>query len=389
MFPKAKSLFTLFGFKVSLDWSWLILAFLVAWSLSSGYFPMMYKDAEWSKGTLWMMGIAGAVGLFISIVFHELSHSLVARKYGLPIKGITLFLFGGVADMHEEPENPKSELLMAIAGPASSFLLAGIVFLVYTLGDQAGFPLSVIAVLKWMMTINIILGVFNCIPAFPTDGGRVFRAILWKWKNNLRWATKIASSVGAGFGWVLVFLGILNIVNGNFIGGMWWVLIGMFLRGASQSSYQQLVVRTALEGDRVRNFMKSDPITVPPSLTIRELVEDYFYKYHYKMFPIVENGEVQGCITTGEVKKVPRDQWDEITVAEASQKCSDDNSISPDTDAVKALSSMNRTENSRLMVMEDGHLTGIVTLKDMLKFLSMKLDLEGYEDESQSLLRRK
>ena len=385
MLEKRRTLFKLMGFEVRLDWSWLILAFLVTWSLATGYFPMKYKNL--SQVLYWWMGVAGAVGVFVSIVFHELSHSLVAKRHGLRMKGITLFIFGGVAEMEEEPPSAKAEFYMAIAGPLASLFLAGIFYLVFLLSKVIGWPDAIRGIILWLMTINIVLAVFNCLPAFPTDGGRVLRSILWSWKKNLRWATHISSEIGAAFGLVLIILGVINIVGRNFVGGMWWVLIGMFLRSASRSSYQRLLTRKFLEGEKVRDFMKTDPVTVPADITIHQLVEDYFYKHHYKMFPVLKDVQVIGCITTRDVKEISKTEWGEKTVGEVAGRCTQDNSISPDTDAMQALSSMNKTHNSRLMVMEDGRLLGILTLKDMLKFLSMKLDLEGYEEDIGPLQR--
>jgi CBS domain-containing protein len=236
---------------------------------------------------------------------------------------------------------------------------------------------AVNAVILYLAWLNLALAGFNLIPAFPLDGGRILRSILWAAKKNLRWATRIASGFGEAFGILLIILGIFSFIGGNFIGGIWYFLIGMFIKGASQSSYQQLLIRNSLSGEHVRNFMKTQPVTVPSSSSVADLVENYFYKYHYKMFPVSSNGRIEGCVTTREVKNLPKDQWPVHKVSEIETACSDKNTISPDTDAIKALSLMNTTGNSRLMVVEDDKLVGIVTLKDMLKFLSLKIDLEG------------
>jgi len=174
-------------------------------------------------------------------------------------------------------------------------------------------------------------------------------------------------------------LGVFSFIAGNFIGGLWYFLIGMFIRGASQSSYREMLIRQTLSGEHVERFMKSDAVTVPPSLSLRELVEDYFYRYHYKMFPVSAEGGLQGCVSTKDVKDVPREAWDRRTVADIAKPCSDVNTVSPQSDATEALALMNRTGNSRLMVVRDGRLAGIITLKDLLKFLAMKLDLEENE----------
>ena len=256
MFGKKIPLFNLFGFKVGIDATWFILAVLITWSLAEGVFPHYF--AGLSEATYWWMGVAGALGLFISIVFHEFCHSLVARQFGLPIKGITLFIFGGVAEMSQEPENARSEFFMAIAGPLSSVVLSGIFFLTYTAGKAVNWPGPVNDVLVYLGWLNIILAGFNMVPAFPLDGGRVLRSILWYAKGNLRWATRISSGFGAGFGLLLMILGVISFIGGNFIGGLWYFLIGIFIRSASQMSYRQLLVKNALSGEPINRFRSEE-----------------------------------------------------------------------------------------------------------------------------------
>jgi len=370
------TLFKLFGFAVRVDASWLLLAFLVTWSLAEGLFPHHYENL--STSTCWLMGIGGAVGLFLSIAIHELGHSLVARKFGIPIKDITLFIFGGVAEMEDEPPDAKSEFLMAIAGPVTSLILAAVMGGIYLAVRSAFSSVApAYAVFGYLALLNTLLAGFNLLPAFPLDGGRVLRAALWAWRDNLRWATHIASQIGGGFGIVLIILGVLAFLGGNLIGGVWWFMIGMFMRMASRMSYQQLLIRRALEGEPVRAFMVTDPVTVEPLLSIRDLVENYIYKYHFKMYPVTDDGELLGLVTTRDVKDVPRDEWDQYPVRDIVQECSDQNCVHPDEDAMKALSLMNRTGNSRLLVVDDGRLMGIIALKDLLAFLSLKMDLEG------------
>lgn len=375
MYGRKIHLFTIVGFNVSIDFTWLLLAVLVTWSLARGLFPAWFGN--YSMATYWWMGVAGALGLFLSIVFHEFCHSIVARRFGLPIKGITLFIFGGVAEMEHEPQNARTELLMAIAGPLSSVVLGFVFLLVYALGTIIRWPEPVGGVLWYLGWLNLVLATFNLLPAFPLDGGRVLRSILWFAKGNLRWATRVASTVGSGFGVFLIVIGLLHFINGWVITGIWYSLIGMFIRGAALMSYRQVLVRNALSGETVAHFMQPDPITVPPSVSIRDLVDNYFYKYHYKMFPVSEDGALTGCITSNEVKNIPREQWSTLHVQDVLVPCSIDTTISPDTDAMRALSLMNKTGRSRLMVVDGDRLVGVITLKDMLKFLDLKIDLEG------------
>lgn len=374
MFTKSITLFRLFGFQVKIDLTWLFLALLVSWTLAERVFPPLYRGL--TPLTYWMMGVAGVIVLLFSIVFHELSHSLVARHFGFPIKGITLFIFGGVAEMDEEPPTAKAEFLMAAAGPLSSFVLAAALVGVNRLAVSAHWPVTVEGVTAYLAYINFILAVFNLVPAFPLDGGRILRAVLWGWRGDFRWATRIASNIGSGFGFALVILGVLAFISGNIIAGLWWALIGLFLRAAAGMSYQQLLVIEVLKGAPVSRFMKTLVVTAPPSITVHELVEDYIYKYHYKMFPVVDGERLMGCIDTEQVRSVSRNEWDRRQVHEVMSVCSADNTVSPGTDAVKAWKLMRGKGQSRLMVVDGDKLVGLVSLRDLMEFLSLKLDLE-------------
>ncbi|OGW38782.1 MAG: peptidase M50 [Nitrospirae bacterium GWD2_57_9] len=378
MFGKGITLFRILGFAVRIDLSWLILALLVTWSLAVGLFPNARLGLAVS--TYWWMGLAGAAGMFVSILFHEFCHSLVARRFGMPMKGITLFIFGGVAEMDDEPPGPRAEFYMAVAGPLSSIVL-GLAFYVALLALEGSKALAAVTgVLGYLAFINWVLAAFNLIPAFPLDGGRVLRAALWHWKKDLRSATRIASRLGSAFGLVIIFLGVVNILLGNVIGGLWQFMIGMFLRSAAQMSYQQVLVRRSLQGAPVARFMNPDPVTAPASINIRELVENYLYRYHFKMLPVRDNGRLIGCISTQKIKSIPRGEWDRRTVAEAMDHCSAENSVRPDTDAMKAFSLMGRTGNNRLMVVEDDRLLGIITIRDIMGYLQTRMELEENGD---------
>jgi len=377
MYGRSIRLFNLFGFQVKIDVSWFILAALIIWSLAVGLFPYYYKDL--SATTYWWMAILGAIGLFASIIAHEFMHSLVARNSGLPIRGITLFVFGGVAHMEQEPPSAKAEFWMAAAGPATSVAIGSIFYGLRIIAKSRGWPTPVVGIIAYLAFINWILAVFNLLPAFPLDGGRILRAILWSWRKNIRWATRVASRIGSFFGILLIVYGILQFFSGNFIGGVWVFVIGMFLQGASRMSYRQLLTRQALEGEHVRRFMKQNPITVPSSISLSELVEEYVYEYHFKMFPVVDNNELRGCVTTQQLKEVPKHEWATKKVLDIANSCTTENTIGPDADAVKALATMNRTGNTRLLVVEDNKLVGVLTLKDIMRFLSVKLDLMDYK----------
>ncbi|MCF8106121.1 MAG: site-2 protease family protein [Desulfohalobiaceae bacterium] len=377
MFGKRFKLFTLFGFEVGIDLSWLVIAFLVVWSLASGFFPYQYPGL--TQTTYWTMGILGAVGLFLSIIFHEFWHSFLARSYGMPMHGITLFLFGGVSEMHDEPPSAKIEFQVAVVGPISSIVLGFIFAGILQLGRNWGWPAHVSGLIGYLAMINWIVAVFNLLPAFPLDGGRILRAAIWKWKGDLRQATKTASKVGGFFGVLLIILGLLNMLTGNIVGGMWYVIIGLFIRSAAYMGYRQLLIRSSLEGRRVSRHMREEPVTVPSTVSVRQLVEDYMYKYHFKMFPVVDNGRLQGCVTSKEVKGLDSEEWDRHTVAELATNCTEENTVSSDTDMMDAMNKMNRSGQSRLLVVDNGHLSGVIALKDIMGFLSMHMDLEELE----------
>jgi Zn-dependent protease len=374
MFGRRITLFKLFGFSVRIDISWIIIAILITWSLASSFFPTRYKGLQ--PSIYWLMGAVGAIGLFASIVFHEMCHSLVARGYGLTMKGITLFIFGGVAEMDEEPPSAKAEFMMAVAGPVSSVALSLVFYGIHLIGRGAEWHVAVSGVIRYLGLINGVLAVFNLIPAFPLDGGRILRAALWSWKDNIKWATRTASQIGSGFGVFLIIMGAANVLWGDFIGGMWWFLIGMFLRGAANMSYRQLIMRQALEGEPISRFMEPNPVTVSQLISVEELVENYIYKYHFKMFPVVEGDRLVGCVSTRQVKEIPRAEWAQRAVSELMRQCSPENTVRPDIDSTKALAAMSKTGASRLMVVDGDQLVGIIALKDMLRFLSLKVELE-------------
>lgn len=368
-------LFSLFGFEVKLDLSWLLLALLITWSLGAGIFPEEYPDLP-RRVYAWM-GLACAIGVFFSIVFHEFSHSLVARQFGLPIKGITLFIFGGVAEMEKEPPSPTSEFLMAAAGPLASFLLALVFSEIESVAVAREWPVSFVGVFDKLAYINVVVAIFNLVPAFPLDGGRMLRAALWKWKNDMRVATRISSGIGAGFGLALMLLGGLSFIQGNLIGGMWWFLIGIFLRSAAMASYQQLLLQDVLRDKPISDFMRKDPVIVPPSITVQKWIEDYVYQHHFKMFPVVQDSKLLGCISIDRIRQIPRADWPGKTVNDVMEPVSAANSIPADTMTMKLLSTMVRPDTpSRFMVVENDQLVGMISFKDLQELIALKLEIE-------------
>ncbi len=365
--------FEILGFKVQLDLSWTLLALLIVWSLATGYFPHYYLGLE--PSAYWWMGAIGALGFFGSLVVHELAHSIVARHQGIPIRSIRFFIFGGVAQMDTEPSSPKAEFFMAIAGPISSFALSAASYLVFEVSYQQNAPVPFLGIVGFLCFANNLLGSFNLVPGFPLDGGRALRAALWHWSGDIRRATRWSTRLGSLFGLFLIMGAVFYIITGSVLVGIWWLVLGLFLRGAAGASYYRMIARTVLQGEPLSRFMTSNPDTVSPDLPLDELVEKHLYRSLHNMYPVVEDARLIGYINSKEITGIPQDQWQQLIARNLSRPCTADNTISAKADALAALSKMSRTGHSRLMVVEGDHLVGIVTLKDLLKLIGLRLNL--------------
>lgn len=370
MFTHRITLFRAFGFPIRIDLSWLIIATVVAWSLSANFFP--HAAPELSVGAYWIMGTIGMLGLFASVLLHELGHALVARRFGMEMEGITLFIFGGVAEMTSDPPNPKAEFWVAVGGPLVSLVLAVALTLLFAM---LSWPATVGPVIQYLGFINGLLLVFNLVPAFPLDGGRVLRSILWATWGSLRRATRTASRIGAAFGWFLIGLGIFHLLSGYVVSAIWWALLGFFVRQAATMGYQQVIVRKLLEGHPVSRFMNDAPITINPDHTLEQVVENYVYRHGYKFYPVLSGRDLVGCITVSAIKDTPRDKWGGMATREIMRPVGNDITIAPDADAMEALERMHRGQLSRLLVVRDNQLEGVLTLKDLMRFLAMKIEL--------------
>jgi Zn-dependent protease len=368
-------LFKIAGIQITLDYSWLIIFVLVLWSLSSGYFPHHYPGQD--TPTYWIAGFIAAILFFFSILAHELSHSLVAIRSGIKIPEITLFIFGGVSRLSEEADDPKTELKIALAGPLSSFALA-LLFLGVKLTLEEKQPSMFVAIFDYLSWINVALGIFNLIPGFPLDGGRVLRA-LWWWKTgSLRQATKVASDIGKGFALALMVLGGLQIFTGSLIGGLWFIFIGMFLRGVAESGYQEMIMKQSLEGVQVQEVMIPEVVSVQPNLPLDRLIKDYFFRYGYRGFPVIQEGAVLGVVSLSNVKDIPETEQQTRTVAEVMTPISDKITIPPETPLTEALQKMIREGIGRLLVIQSNQkMVGMITKNGLLRFLEIKRILEG------------
>jgi Zn-dependent protease/predicted transcriptional regulator len=365
------------GIEIEINISWFVIFALLTYMLATSYFPVNYP--EWNETVNWILATVMALMFFSSVLLHELSHSLVSIRQGLIVKKITLFIFGGMAQIEKEVDDPVKELKIAIAGPAMSIVLAGIFFLFANVLAAAGAQAYFIVPFTYLATVNIILAIFNMVPAFPLDGGRVLRAIIWKVKGDMQQATKIASSLGSFFGYFLIFNGVFLALAGNLFNGLWFLFIGWFITQASQSSYQHVVMNDMFNKICVNKFMTENVVTVEYYVSLEQLVEDYFYKYKFSMFPVVRIGEIMGIVTLDDIKKVHKSIWDETTVGSIAQKIEEDLIVSPRDTVSIAMDKAFKNGVGRVLVMEDGRLLGIVSRTDILNYIRIHGQLYGKE----------
>jgi Zn-dependent protease len=367
-------IFTIFGFEVRLHSSWLVLAILVAWSLAVGYFP--HTQAGLPGSTYWIMGIVGVAGLLFSIVFHEFFHSIVARYFKLPMDGITLFIFGGIAEMKDEPPTPKVEALMAVAGPLASLALWFGFGVCAQLGLKLTWSHAVNAVLVYLSHINLILAVFNMIPAYPLDGGRILRAALWAAKKDLLRGTKIAQQIGSGFGILLVVLGFVGLIMGQFVAAIWWILMGLFINFAAQSSRTQLQVRELLKDESLARFVNRRPRVIDALDTVQAALQDFIYRFKERLFPVVWDGRLVGCVGLEEVRHVAPHLRSTVLVKDILVPCAQGNTIDIRETALNAYRKMTSGRYQLLLVMDHSQFVGVLRLQDLLEYLALKYEVE-------------
>jgi Zn-dependent protease len=361
------------GIPIRIHFTWLIIFGLLSWSLASGYFPQRYPDLPITA--YWIKAIIAALFLFGSVLVHELMHALMAQSLRVPIAGITLFALGGVSEMKQEPPNPSAEFMIAIVGPLASLALAAFFWVIWKALEREGPDPSMAAIALYLVGLNTVVAVFNLLPAFPLDGGRVLRSIIWGISKDLRKATYLATRIGRGFAYILIILGAVLLFAGAGFQGIWMALIGFFLLQGAQASYAQVVLKEALAGIPVRDIMVRDVVTVAPDLSVKELIERYFLTYGYGGFPVVENGQVLGLVALGDVKKVSPEAYERVSVREVMVPLSERLTIAPEEDVSVAFQRMAEEELGRLIVMERGRMIGLVTKTGLSRFLQMKLEL--------------
>lgn len=364
-----------FGIRIGLHYSWLIIAFLISLSLAA-HFRM--NNPEWGDSVIWATAIMTALLFFLTIVVHELSHAIVAKSHGLPVRSITLFALGGVAEIEKEADDARSEFWLGIVGPITSFVIGTICLAVlYGFGwKPPHFPKApLLAMLMWLGYINIMLAVFNMVPGFPLDGGRVFRAIVWWVTGDASKATKIAAKLGQLVAFGFILFGIYQFFNGAGIGGLWIAFIGWFLLSASRESYAQVALTESLKGLRVQDVMSHDYPTVDSHANLQTLVNEHFLRVGRRCFFVSENGKIVGLVTPHEVRDVERQRWPFKTVDEVMRPLDQLRVITPDTPIQKALEIMGREDLNQLPVVENNEVKGILSRGHILQLLQTRAEL--------------
>jgi len=352
------------GIPISLDYSWFLIVFLLTWSLGASYFPSQFPG--WSAWEYWGIGGAAALLLFASVLLHELGHAAAARHYRIPVREITLFIFGGVAQIQEEPRSAWSEFWIAIAGPAVSLGL-GILF--YGLAAAAGGVSQLYAIFNYLGYVNLALFAFNLIPGFPLDGGRVLRAILWGASKDTSWATLVAANVGRFIAYGFIALGLVMMFRGHYYDGVWLAFIGWFLESAAVAQVQQQKIRDMLSRYRVAQAMSRKLNLLPADTPLDVLVHEHLLGSGKRAYVVQRDGAPAGILTIHQIRKAPKDRWALTTAAEVMIPQREARTISPEDDLWTALSAMDREGVNQLLVMEDGQIVGMLSREDLVSFL--------------------
>jgi Zn-dependent protease/predicted transcriptional regulator len=367
-----------FGISLRLHWSWFIIFVLITWALSTSYFPSIYP--HWSLAEKVTAGIITSLFFFGSVLLHELMHSIVALHKGIHISSITLFILGGVSAMTEEPKEAKDEFLIAIAGPGTSLVLGGIFWGVWiTLGGTnaaAGSNEFIAAIVFWLGYINLALGVFNLIPGFPLDGGRVLRSLIWWRTGKMQNATKIASNIGRVIGYLFILGGIYLVFTGDLFNGIWLALIGWFLESSAAGSYNLLLMQDTLKGHIAAEIMSRDCQMIPSDITLEKLVNEYIMKSGRRCFPVVFEGHVQGLISLRDVQKVPQESWGNQIVRDAMVPLDKLKSVQPDTDLNTVMQTLAQNDINQVPVVDDNNIIGMVGRDNIVNFINVRTQLK-------------
>ena len=353
-----------FGIPIELDYSWFLIAALITWMLAVSYYPAEFKGG--TSVEYWVMGAVTAVLFFASIVVHELAHSWVALRYKVSVSRITLFIFGGVSQIAGEPPSASAEFLIAVVGPLTSFALAALFYLMEPLLVNIT---PALAVAKYLALINGILGLFNLVPGFPLDGGRVFRAIVWGVNKNFRRATLIAASTGRFFGFLFIVWGVWQMLRGNVFNGLWIAFIGWFLESAAGAQVQQQMVQGLLVGHKVSEAMGSACAHVSGGTSLQNLIDHEVLTHGRQCFIVDQGDRVVGLLTLHNMKEIPRPSWTTTTAAQAMVPVEKLNKIDPKAELWTAMEKMGRDGINEMPVMLGDNLVGMLSTGDIVKYL--------------------
>jgi Zn-dependent protease/CBS domain-containing protein len=359
------------GIEISVHVSWLLIVALLTWSFAVGWFPALYPG--WTTLAYWAVALLATLLLFASVLVHELAHSLVARRRGLPVSSITLFIFGGVSNLEQEPKSPGVEFQMSIVGPLTSLLIGGLSFLLLLAMRGGTSPLA--AILEYLGLMNILLGLFNLVPAFPLDGGRVFRSIVWKLSGSLRTATRAATLAGQWIAYLMILAGFWLIFGGDFLDGIWLGLIGWFLLTGAQSANSQVVLETMLKGVTVGKVMNTSPITVPANISLQKLVDEFLLPHGWRSAFVMQVDWLAGLITLDDIRHVPRDEWGQTLVGLAMVPREKLHAVSPQQSLNEVLPLMVGRDVNQLPVVENDRLVGVLSREDIMRFLEIRRSL--------------
>ena len=358
----------IFGFEINVHWSWLFIFVLLTATFSEQFFQ------EWTWQRRWIVGATVSLIFFVSILLHEMSHSVLARRYGIPVSSITLFIFGGVSNLSKEPENARQEFWIAIVGPLTSLVLAGTFGIAYIVLDPLQGHVADIAL--QLAAINLSIGIFNLVPGFPLDGGRVLRSLFWARKRNILDATKLASSVGVIVAYVIMGLGVFFFLS-NPVMGIWFFLIGNFLRTSASASYQQLVVDTVLKGVPANVVLRTDFQPLDPTLTLAELVDNHLLGGNTRYFPVMAGQEILGLVTLTDLRKVPREDWGKTTVYRAMTPLSRLRTVGPRDELMTVLQMMATADVNQVPMLDNQILLGFIERGDVLRYMQVRRELSS------------
>lgn len=379
MFQNSKEIFSILGFKIRIDLSWFIIAALIVWSLSNSYFPARLENV--STYDVLSLSVISMLGLFLSLVLHEISHALVARLFNLKVGSITLFIFGGVAELERNPENAKSEFWIAIAGPVMSIFLAGFFYVLKTISVLLDASVMTVELFSYLSLINFVLAVFNLVPAFPLDGGRILRSIIWHFQDNVITATRIATSFGKVFAVILIIMGVLLLFSSQVVAGLWQILIGSFIFGASAAAYEDLKIRHALKDHTVSALMTRHPWVASPEETVQVLIDSVILKHNVSFVPVLENDYVLGYVDASMIKTIDPENWGDTKLGDIYIKLKPENSSRAEVPIQQVFDKMVRSGNRKLLIVKNGMLEGILTLSDLMTYLSIRQELGIYYDK--------